>query len=191
MEVRRIETRTDDACHCPHCKVNTREITLGQTTLRECRVCEGLWADTLALHHICTERERQAAILGIAAALPPTAQLPVERVRYIPCPICRQLMNRVNFANCSNVIVDVCRSHGTWFDKDELHRIVKFINAGGMDVARAKEIERLEQKRRELEAARNASTASDRRAGYDYDDYGTRENALTLAAGALIISFFD
>lgn len=190
MEVQRVETRTDAVCNCPRCRVNTKEITLGQTRLRECRVCEGLWVDSVALHQICTDRERQAAILGIAAALPPTAQLPIERVRYVPCPVCRELMNRVNFANCSNVIVDVCRTHGTWFDKDELHRIVKFITAGGMDVARAKEMEELDRKRRELEAARNTAASNDRGSNYHYD-YGSRENALTLAAGALISSFFD
>ena len=103
-------------------------------------------------------------------------------------------MHRVNFAKCSNVIVDVCKPHGTWFDKDELHRIVKFITAGGMDVARAKEMEQLEQKRRELEAARTVASR-DRAAGcqnYDYSsNYGLRGEALSLAAEALISSFFD
>ena len=99
-------------------------------------------------------------------------------------------MHRVNFAKCSNVIVDVCKPHGTWFDKDELHRIVKFISAGGMDVTRAKEIEQLEQKRRELEAAKNTAAANDRGRGYHYNN-SERENAITLALGALVGSFLD
>jgi Zn-finger nucleic acid-binding protein len=189
-EVQRVETRTDAVCPCPHCRVNTKEITLGPSKLRECPVCEGLWVDTAALHQICTDRERQTTILGNAAEVVSAAQLAPERVRYVPCPICKQLMHRVNFARCSNVIVDVCKSHGTWFDKGELHRIAKFISAGGMDVVRAKELEELERRRRELEASKNAAAASDRRSGYRYD-YGSRENAITLAAGALISSFFD
>jgi hypothetical protein len=32
-------------------------------------------------------------------------------------------MNRVNFAEYSGVVVDVCREHGTWFDADERQRI--------------------------------------------------------------------
>jgi len=191
MEVQRVEKRAREACHCPRCKVNTKEVSLGQSTLRECPVCEGLWVDTVALHQITTDRERQATILGTAAAIVPSAYLPLERVRYVPCPVCKQLMHRVNFAKCSSVIVDVCKPHGTWFDKDELHRIVKFISAGGMDVARAKEMEQLEQKRRELEAVRNAAAAADRnRGGYHYD-YSPRENAITLALGALVGSIFD
>ena len=47
--------------------------------------------------------------------------------------------NRINFAKCSGVIVDVCKGHGTWFDRDELTRIVEFIRGGGLDAARAKE----------------------------------------------------
>jgi Zn-finger nucleic acid-binding protein len=162
MEVQRVEKPTDTSCACPRCRVNTKEVTLGQSTLRECPVCEGLWVDTVALHQITTDRERQTSILGDAANIIPDARLAPERVRYVPCPVCKQLMHRVNFAKCSNVIVDVCKPHGTWFDKDELHRIVKFINAGGMDVARAKEIEQLEQKRRELEAAKQRDLMTNR-----------------------------
>lgn len=190
MEVQRVEARPDKACVCPRCRVNTKEVTLGQTTMRECSVCEGLWVDTIALHKICTERERQVTILGDAADIVPTTQLTPERVRYLPCPICKTLMNRVNFAKCSNVIVDVCKPHGTWFDKDELHRIVKFIAAGGMDLVRAKEMEELEQKRREAIAAQHAAAATPHHAGYQ-SDYGPRENAITLALGALLGSFFD
>ena len=47
-------------------------------------------------------------------------------------------MNRVNFAKCSDVIVDVCKGHGTWFDKDELRQIVEFIRGGGMEQSREK-----------------------------------------------------
>ncbi len=191
MEVQRVEARAKVDCHCPRCRVNTKEVSLGPSRVRECPVCEGLWVDTVTLHQICTDRERQTTILGEASSIVATNQLASERVRYVPCPVCKQLMHRLNFANCSNVIVDVCKPHGTWFDKDELHRIVKFITAGGMDVARAKEIERLEQKRRELEAAKTANAMNDRRAGYDSEDYGMRENALTLAAGAIISSLFD
>ncbi|MGC3956423.1 MAG: zf-TFIIB domain-containing protein [Verrucomicrobiota bacterium] len=190
MEVQRIEKPADTSCICPRCRVNTKEVTLGASTMRECPVCEGLWVDTVALHQICTDRERQVSILGDASNILSDAQLAPERVRYIPCPVCKQLMHRINFAKCSNVIVDVCKPHGTWFDKDELHRIVKFIAAGGMDVARAKEMEQLEQKRRELEAAKQAAAMQDH-GRYSSYDYSPRENAITLALGALVGSFFD
>ncbi len=67
-------------------------------------------------------------------------------------------MNRVQFAQCSHVIVDVCEEHGTWFDKQELERAVHFIRAGGMDKARAQEIEQLKDEQRRLSVAKLAST---------------------------------
>lgn len=191
MAVQRVEQRTSALCPCPRCRVNTKEVTLGDLRVRECSVCEGLWVDTVTFHKICTERERQVTLLGEASVIGSATSLPPERVRYIPCPVCQTLMNRVNFARCSNVVVDVCKPHGTWFDKDELHRIVRFINAGGMDVARLKEMEELEQQRREANAARMAATARDRQTGYGAFASGTRENAITLALGALFDSLFD
>ena len=59
------------------------------------------------------------------------------------------------------MIVDVCTAHGTWFDKDELRRIVEFIRAGGLEAARADEIAELERKRREFIAAQLAGPAYD------------------------------
>ncbi|HEX9545464.1 MAG TPA: zf-TFIIB domain-containing protein, partial [Pyrinomonadaceae bacterium] len=66
------------------------------------------------------------------------------------CPHCGQLMNRVNFARCSGVIVDVCKGHGTWFDRDELSGIIQFIRGGGLDLARQKEKQEIESERQEL-----------------------------------------
>lgn len=191
MEVQRVERRASEICNCPRCRVNMREVTLGKSTMRECSVCEGVWVDTVALHQICTDRERQASILGNAADLVPAASRSIEQVRYVPCPSCKRLMHRVNFAKCSNVIVDVCKPHGTWFDKEELHRIVRFINAGGLDVARQREMEALEQQRREASAVRMAAVGRDRPTGYGSFAPGARENAIHLALGALFDSWFD
>jgi Zn-finger nucleic acid-binding protein len=128
-------------------------VVIGKTDLHECPKCEGIWADVDGLQKICQDREQQAAVLGMAAPLPGSGSVGFEEnVRYLPCPVCRKLMNRVNFANCSHVIVDVCRGHGTWFDKDELRRIVEFIRAGGMEQSRVKEIEELEARRRAVAA---------------------------------------
>ena len=52
---------------------------------------------------------------------------------------------------CSGVVVDICKGHGTWFDREELSRIVEFIRGGGRDAARAREKAALEEERRSLE----------------------------------------
>jgi Zn-finger nucleic acid-binding protein len=116
----------------------------------ECKRCEGLWLDVESFRTICEERESHSFILGEAGLVVPPEGFPIEQVRYIPCPSCSQLMQRVNFAKCSGVVVDVCREHGTWVDKMELQRIVQFIRNGGMSKARQKQLEDLEEKRRRL-----------------------------------------
>jgi Zn-finger nucleic acid-binding protein len=137
---------------CPRCRVEMNAVVIGGSNLRECARCEGIWADTETLHKICEDKEKQSAVLGVASpvAAPDTLELETN-IHYIPCPVCGKLMNRVNFANCSHVVVNVCSAHGTWFDRDELRRIVEFIQAGGLLKARAQEIADLERERREVE----------------------------------------
>ena len=139
---------------CPRCKVCMSSISLGGEAMRECEHCGGLWLEVAAFERICTSREQQSAVLG-GAALSPSSQLHAnsisEKVRYVPCPQCGQLMNRINFARCSGVIVDVCRAHGTWFDRDELREIIEFTRRGGLDLAREKDKRAIEFERQQLE----------------------------------------
>jgi Zn-finger nucleic acid-binding protein len=132
-------------------------VLVGRTSLRECPTCEGLWIDTASLEEICADRERQAAVLGMGAKGEDPAIGTIEQVRYLRCPVCQELMNRVNFARYSNVIVDVCKGHGTWFDRDELRRVVEFIRSGGIDEARARELAELKERQRQIKAAQTAA----------------------------------
>ena len=134
---------------CPRCQTNLEAVKIGLSDVQECPHCEGIWLDAETLRQICADQEKQAAVLGLPS--PPISNECVNvesQVRYLHCPVCAEIMNRVNFAGYSTVIVDVCREHGTWFDRDELRRIVEFIRAGGLDKARQREIENLNLDRR-------------------------------------------
>lgn len=126
-----------EARSCPRCRIEMPSVRIGDTTLRECSRCEGLWVDVRSFEKICADREEQSAVMGTAG--PESESQEVSKVKYVPCPECSQLMNRMNFARCSGVIVDACKNHGTWFDREELSRIILFIQGGGMNAARAKE----------------------------------------------------
>jgi hypothetical protein len=63
------------------------------------------------------------------------------------------MMNRVNFGRLSGTIVDVCRGHGTFLDAGELHAIVTFVQGGGIDRMRARDIEDLREEQRRLREA--------------------------------------
>jgi Zn-finger nucleic acid-binding protein len=56
-------------------------------------------------------------------------------------------MNRINFGRMSGAIVDVCRGHGTFLDRGELHQVVRFIQQGGLDLARKAERQELADER--------------------------------------------
>jgi Zn-finger nucleic acid-binding protein len=134
---------------CPRCRSEMVLLTLGSATVLECEQCLGLWLDAGSFEKICADREQQSAVLG-AASHATSAAHETSKVNYVPCPECAQLMNRINFARCSGVIVDICKQHGTWFDRDELSRIVEFIHGGGLNASRAKEKIEIAEQREQL-----------------------------------------
>jgi len=172
---------------CPHCRVALEAVVIGNTSLRECARCEGIWASADALQQICADREKQAAVLGIASHLPDVGGAATDlKVHYLPCPVCHELMNRVNFAHCSHVIVNVCGKHGTWFDKDQLRLIVEFIRAGGLEESRAREISTLEQERRQTRSAAVAGAWDTTAAPVRGANYDLWEAGISAAAGILL-----
>jgi Zn-finger nucleic acid-binding protein len=170
---------------CPRCRSEMALVTIGSIAVLECERCLGLWLDVPSFEKLCADREQQSAVLGAAAHAPTSAGHETSKVSYVPCPECSQLMNRLNFARCSGVIVDVCKKHGTWFDRDELSRIVEFVSDGGLNASRAKEKieiaeqrEELRQEQRTLDLRRSASTGMG-----DADDH--RLNSIASARGLL------
>lgn len=121
------------ALACPRCAGALQPIRLGESRMRECDGCGGLWVDNRTFLAICQARERQAALASgrprAGDPVPKGLELPVA---YLACPVCRALMSRVNFARVSGVVVDVCREHGTWFGRGELQRVVEFLGRGGL-----------------------------------------------------------
>src|SRR5436305_5621413 len=77
---------------CPRCAIDMSSVMIGSAAVRECNRCEGLWLDAVVFQLICADREQQSIVLGDGAPLTGnhTPVAPEERVRYIPCPHCRQ-----------------------------------------------------------------------------------------------------
>lgn len=133
---------------CPACSEPLVASRVGDLDLGDCRACGGLWLDREVFEQLGVVRERQGAMLGALPAPTAPPVLRLEPVQYRPCPICRQRMNRVNYARRSGVVLDVCKPHGLWFDRDELRRVLAFIAGGGLDRARSRELQALEEARR-------------------------------------------
>ncbi len=153
---------------CPRCAAVLHARRVGDIVIDECGACLGVFLDHVAIKRVVIDRaqSRAEALLG---ALPRREVNPVPTAgqkMYLPCPVCRVVMNRRLFATGTGVIIDVCRTHGTFFDAGELPLIIDFVMNGGLEKAQIKEIEqRREAARRELAQARDAAREAGRLGG--------------------------
>ena len=172
---------------CPRCHVDMSSVTIGAEAMRECERCAGLWVEAGAFEKICADREQQSAVLGTAVPAPAqqtASGVGAGQIQYAPCPQCGQLMNRINFARCSGVIVDFCKGHGTWFDRDELREIVEFIRGGGLETSRQKEKIEIESERENLRIDQIVASKRADSLGLNFSD-DDRAGGLSAARGLL------
>ena len=167
---------------CPRCAKPMDAHEIGGCSLEQCAACGGTWLDSETFHEICEDRDKQAAFAapGVPEDAAPTKDPTKYQVAYLPCPRCGDLMNRVNFAGSSGIVIDVCKNHGTWLDKDDLRAVVEFIRAGGLAQARADQAADLAEKRRALD--RDLETA---RADALMARYESQAPELTIAGRLL------
>jgi Zn-finger nucleic acid-binding protein len=89
------------------------------------------------------------------------------------------------------VVVDICKGHGTWFDRDELSEIVRFVRGGGLEAARAMEKQQLADERRLLRQEQlTRAAATDYRHSRAGDLEGS-ESGIVSAASSLLKLLLD
>ena len=98
----------------------------GKHALYDCSRCGGQFAP----HVLVLELARRRTRLNTPEEVPRSAVL--DEVVYRECPVCRTLMSRKNFGGNSGVVVDVCTTHGVWFDRGELPKVLAYIEADGL-----------------------------------------------------------
>lgn len=124
--------------HCPRCKEDLRVHLLEDSEVFECGSdggCGGMWCSRETFERLM-QNVRRAVHEGSVGSPkvelePPAPQPPSYTTEsYVPCLTCGELMARRQFRHegrPSRVVIDVCRDHGVWFDKDELQAILGFI----------------------------------------------------------------
>lgn len=162
--VQTTATDSNDLGECPRCHRRLDLLRIGDVALDECQKCGGMWADVETFQSVCADREKQSAVLAFAGKRQLTAE-PLAKISYVPCPKCKQLMNRSNFARASGVIIDTCKAHGAWFDAEELPKIIEFIQKGGMEIARQRERMEIADERSRLREEQRKQAASDAKWG--------------------------
>lgn len=160
-----VEVFTDENVgDCPRCKRPMESIRIEAAPVRECLSCGGFWTSVETFETICADKEQQSAVLDFINRQTFETR-PATAVNYVPCPDCKQLMNRSNFARSSGVIMDLCKQHGVWFDADELPKIIDFIDKGGLVRAREKQKIALEEERAKLRDEQRKLALMERRSG--------------------------
>jgi Zn-finger nucleic acid-binding protein len=143
---------------CPRCSAALLPRRVDDIVIEECSACRGVFLDEVAIKRVIVDRAqaRATALLGALARVEVQPVPTAGQKMYLPCPVCHVVMNRRLFAAGTGVIIDVCRSHGTFFDAGELPLIIDFVMNGGLEKAQKKDIERMrEAARRELAQARD------------------------------------
>lgn len=128
---------------CPGCSGEMHPVKLASTPVHQCGQCGSAWLAPDDFAALCSDREARGTVLtslgaGVTATQPPSA----NKIRYVHCAVCDKVMNRVNFGKMSGIIVDVCKNHGVWFERDELRGVLQFVANGGLDRMRATDAER-------------------------------------------------
>ena len=142
---------------CPDCRQPLVAREAGVVGFAECARCGGLFLTRVAFDAIAKDANARARV---RAAEPETASREASlaaKFHYRKCPVCRALMGRTNYAGGSGIIVDVCRTHGVWFDRGELTAIVDFLEAGGAERLRKREQQRIEEEVSALEGRKRAA----------------------------------
>lgn len=116
---------------CPDCKLTLVAFSAGSGRLYACEGCGGQLVSHTLLRALLEARETiGSAAMSVVDA--PRGNPLLDPVRYRPCPDCKQLMNRRNFAGTSGIVIDVCALHGSFFDAGELPRVLAFARRGGL-----------------------------------------------------------
>ncbi len=113
-----------------------------------------------------------------------------QKIRYLKCPQCRQLMNRVNYGHRSGVVIDRCRKHGVWLDSGEITHLLEWRKAGGQLLherySRQKKLQEKQQQRHQSPEVYSN--------GYDFESFAGyqsgREDDLLETVAQFIFRLF-
>ncbi|GAB6143161.1 zf-TFIIB domain-containing protein [Desulfocicer niacini] len=154
---------------CPRCQVSMKTIDLklhGKFFIERCDTCMGLFFDPGELEVLLKASVKNVFHINRTKLdhINNTMARSQTSVRYVKCPVCEKIMNRINFGARSGVIVDRCAEHGVWLDGGELRHLFEWMKAGGRLLDQ--EVREAEIRRKEKEQmATKKSTDSLRNGG--------------------------
>ncbi|MBK7396553.1 MAG: zf-TFIIB domain-containing protein [Myxococcales bacterium] len=114
--------------NCPRCQ---RPLTTHQAprfTMFACTGCGGMWLDGAASRTVVAAVDPVA--MQAADHVARAAEQAVDVNAQAACPQCRHAMEKMPIP-AAGVVVDTCREHGVWFDRNELQQVVRAVASPG------------------------------------------------------------
>lgn len=112
---------------CPRCRTALFEGRAKDVLMNGCGTCGGIWLDNDASQRAIRAVDRDVLELADRAEKHATRK-PAALPAGLPCAECAQPMARV-LAPRGRVELDVCATHGTWFDRHELRVVMMAYSA--------------------------------------------------------------
>ncbi|MGR9012582.1 MAG: TFIIB-type zinc ribbon-containing protein [Gammaproteobacteria bacterium] len=171
---------------CPHCNIALQTIDLkiaGHLYIERCTECFGLFFDPGEIEILLDNAVSSVETVNFKHIQNINKdRYQSKKVIYIKCPVCRILMNRVNFGHRSGVIIDRCQKHGIWLDNGEITHLMEWKKAGGQLLDQQK----TQQKRQE-----QTPSVSLNRKRHRYLPIEDNEPDLLTALSSLVFKLFD
>ena len=129
------EKKAED--NCPVCSTHFEQINVGLNTsvlIQRCNDCDGVFIKEDILEQLIKKKtiENNKIDFHILRFIQDNPRQKKETIiRYRHCPICKNMMQRINYRAVSGVIVDRCLRHGIWLDGGELRQLFEWKKAGG------------------------------------------------------------
>lgn len=158
---------------CPRCDIRLKSIDLklnGTFLIERCDQCLGLFFDPGELEALLEATVSNVFLIDKVGldSINLHRQPDQYPVSYIKCPVCSNLMNRINFGTRSGVIIDRCKAHGVWLDGGELRHLMEWMKMGGQllnqerqEQARLEELKRESEQRQKLAGYRSEPSPFD------------------------------
>lgn len=108
---------------CPACGGGLSQQQNVPWVVLTCNTCGGVWTDKDATERVATNVDRELMDIASGAAKKCSGEhQAVSPTDKRSCPICGQALIPIRHAR---VAIEICREHGTWFDRDELGRMAR------------------------------------------------------------------
>ena len=124
-----VRDRETNVVLCPRCNVGLFAVTSNEIFVHGCGVCGGIWLDNAGSLAITKHADPQLAVLAARADRNAVTHHGTSHQK-LDCPACNRQMERVHTGLAE---LDICRTHGTWFDSGELRRVMMAYNSRNDD----------------------------------------------------------